>query len=324
MSACAGFLLSFLITILIEWRLVPFLRAKRAGQPILEIGPSWHLSKSGTPTMGGIGFIAAMLLTVLLLYLYARRRGSSDLQKPLFILLFALCCGLVGVADDLCKLRQRQNKGLSAAQKYALQLAVSVAFLFAAELLWGLEKELLLPFCDLRVSLGIFYYPFALLYLTGLVNALNLTDGVDGLLSSLVGVIAALFVLLGVAAWGNEALLLGAALLGGTVGFLCFNAHPAKVFMGDTGSLFLGGVVAGYGLLSPSPLLVLLACGVFVVEAASVALQVIYFKLSKGKRLFRMAPLHHHFERLGWSEERVVAVFCAAGVCFAALALVGR
>ena len=159
--------------------------------------------------------------------------------------------------------------------------------------------------------------------MTGVINALNLTDGVDGLLSSLVGVFSVFALFAGLLAGDGSSFLCGCLLLGGVLGFLCFNAHPAKVFMGDTGSLFLGGMVAGYGILSPSPLSVLIACGVFVAETFSVILQVAYFKLSHGKRILRMAPLHHHFEKGGWSEERVVLVFCACGVIMALLAILG-
>ena len=172
------------------------------------------------------------------------------------------------------------------------------------------------------IDLGILYYPLAVLYLTGIVNALNLTDGVDGLLSSLVGVFSAFLLLMGLRLGDGGSFLTACLLLGAVLGFLCFNAHPAKIFMGDTGSLFLGGMVGGYGLLSSSPLCVLLACGVFLLETACVILQVGYFKLSHGKRLFRMAPLHHHFEKGGWSEMRVVGVFCAIAAFFAALAFV--
>ena len=309
----------FFLTVLIEAQLVPRLR-RFAAQPILEIGPNWHMSKAGTPTLGGLGFILAILLGVLVLLPFWTTRGTVAWQKPLFVVLFAFLCGAIGFFDDRKKLFKKQNQGLTAVQKYALQLALCVLFLFAARRFFGLETSLPVPFTEIRVELGVWYYPFAVLFLTGVINALNLTDGVDGLLSSLVGVLAGFLLLTGVSLGEENAFLSGCLLLGAVLGFLCFNAHPAKIFMGDTGSLFLGGMVAGYAILSPSPLAVLIACGVFVIEAFSVIAQVVYFKISGGKRILRMAPLHHHFEKGGWSEERVVMTFCACGVLFAVLA----
>ncbi len=308
----------FLLTVLIEACLVPWLR-RFAAQPILEIGPNWHMSKSGTPTLGGLGFILAILLCVGVCLPIGIARGKLSWQKPLFLIVFALFCGMIGFFDDRKKLLKKQNQGLTAAQKYALQLALCVAFLLMARRFFGLDTSLLLPFTDTRLELGVWYYPFAVLFLTGVINALNLTDGVDGLLSSLVGVLSVFLLLVGIAKGEQGGFLVGCLLLGAVLGFLCFNAHPARIFMGDTGSLFLGGMVAGYAVLSPSPLAVLIACGVFVIEAFSVILQVAYFKISGGKRILRMAPLHHHFEKGGWSEERVVRVFGACGVLFAVL-----
>lgn len=309
----------FLLTVLVERRLVPRLR-RVAAQPILVIGPNWHLSKAGTPTLGGLGFILAILLVAGAFLPIWITRGTLAWQKPLLLVGFAFLCGAIGFFDDRKKLFRKQNQGLTAAQKYTLQLAVSALFLLIAHRLSWLETALPVPFSDIRLELGAWYYPFALLFLTGVINALNLTDGVDGLLSSLVGVFAGFLLLVGISTAEENAFLTGCLLLGAVLGFLCFNAHPAKIFMGDTGSLFLGGMVAGYAVLSPSPLGVLIACGVFVIEAFSVILQVVYFKLSGGKRIWRMAPLHHHFEKGGWSEERVVFTFCACGALFAVLA----
>ena len=322
-SAAALFVAVFLLTVAAETRLVPYLRRRRAGQPILEIGPSWHLAKAGTPTLGGLAFILAMLLAALFFVPLGAGRFGESWQKLSLLLLFAALCGAIGFIDDRCKLAHRRNQGLTAWQKYLLQLAAAGIFLLFAEVFVGLSHEIPVPFTDRVWDLGIFYYPLAVLYLTGLVNALNLTDGVDGLLSSLAGVFAVFLLLWGTKLLDGEMLFVAAMLLGGALGFLCFNAHPAKVFMGDTGSLFLGAMVAGYGILSPSPLVVLIACGVFVIEALSVILQVFWFKVTGGKRLFLMAPLHHHFEKIGWSENRVVAVFGAAAALFAVLAFLG-
>jgi len=321
-QGCVLLLVVFLITVVLERRLVPRLR-RYAAQPILEIGPHWHLAKRGTPTLGGIGFMIAILLGVLLFLPLWLKNGQTVWKKQLLLVGFGLCCGLIGLIDDRKKLSKKQNKGLSAAQKYLLQLAVSCIFLWLAQRAFGLDTRLPVPFTDDYVELGWCYYPFALLFLTGMINALNLTDGVDGLLSSLVGVFSGFLLFWGVLTGEELSFVCGCILLGGVLGFLCFNAHPAKIFMGDTGSLFLGGMVAGYGILSPSPLTVLLAGGVFLIEALSVVLQVVYFKLSHGKRMLRMAPLHHHFEKGGWSEERIVLVFSALGIIFALFAVLG-
>ena len=304
--------------------LIPYLCRRRAGQPILQIGPSWHNSKRGTPTLGGLAFIGAILLTVLLWALFLLMRGGNGaLRAPALILAYAVLCGAIGFFDDLRKLQKKENQGLTAPEKYLLQLLASSLFLFGARALLGVNTAILLPFSGGTLELGFFYYPLALLYLTGLVNALNLTDGVDGLLSTLVAVFSCFAILWGYRARVEVSVGIGVLLLGGTLGFLLYNAHPAKVFMGDTGSLFLGGAVAALGIVTKHPLAVLLASGVFVAEAASVILQVVYFRLSGGKRLFRMAPLHHHFEKGGWSEWRVVAVFAAAGILLGAIAFWG-
>lgn len=309
----------FFLTVLIECRLVPRLR-RFAAQPILEIGPNWHLSKAGTPTLGGLGFILAIFLAIGAIVPFWIVRETLAWERPLFLLSFAFCCGAIGFIDDQKKLFKKQNQGLTAAQKYALQVGLCVVFLLLARRWFGLQTTLRVPFSEVQVEMGLFFYPFATFFLTGVLNALNLTDGVDGLLSSLVGIFSGFLLLVGVSRAEENAFLVGCLLLGAVLGFLCFNAHPAKIFMGDTGSLFFGGVVAGYALLSPSPLAILIACGVFVIEALSVIVQVVCFKLSGGKRVLRMAPLHHHFEKGGWSEERVVFSFSAIGVLFAVLA----
>ena len=319
------FVITFLLTVAFSRLLIPVLRRHRAGQPILEIGPSWHLSKAGTPTLGGLAFIAGIGGALLLYAIYLLlTKQSSSLRALSLIFIYGVLCGAIGFFDDYRKLVKKENQGLSAPQKYFLLLLASALFLLASRVALHTDTSILLPFCDRSLELGIFYYPLALLYLTGLVNALNLTDGVDGLLSSTVAVLAAFFLLWGYSRGEGTVMTVGALLLGATLGFLCFNAHPAKVFMGDTGSLFFGGVVSAVGIVTEHPVLVLLSCGVFVIEAGSVILQVLFFKLSHGKRLFRMAPLHHHFEKCGWSEWRVVAVFSAVGALFAAVSFLGR
>lgn len=324
-TVAALFALSFLLTVLFSRLLIPALRRRHAGQPILEIGPSWHLSKAGTPTLGGLAFIGGIGGAVLPISLYLLWVGEHvQLRGVALILLYALLCGAIGFFDDYRKLVKKENQGLSASQKYLLQLLASAFFLLAVRIFLNVDTAIKVPFSHTVWELGIFYYPLALLYLTGLVNALNLTDGVDGLLSFTVSVVALFFLVLGYFEHSEVVMLMGALLLGAALGFLCFNAHPAEVFMGDTGSLFLGGAVSAVGIVTEHPLLILISCGVFVIEAASVILQVVYFKLSHGKRLLRMAPLHHHFEKCGWSEWQVVCVFSLAGAVFAATAFLGR
>lgn len=318
------FLSALILTTVFEGILLPILRRRHAGQPILEIGPAWHKNKSGTPTMGGLALIAAVAATLFLYAVYLFFLGrQSALQKPALLLLYAIGGGAIGFFDDFKKLSKKENKGLSAPQKYLLQLVLSGVFLFFAVRLGFADTTLRLPFAGKTVSLGFFWYPLALLFLTGLMNALNLTDGLDGLLASTVAVFAAFALLYGLSRHNGLFLLAGVLLLGSSIGFLFYNAHPAKVFMGDTGSLFFGAFVAGLGILSARPLTVLTAGGVYLVEAVSVILQVLFFKCTGGKRLFLMAPLHHHFEKRGLSENKVVLLFAACGVLFAVLAFFG-
>ncbi len=316
--------LVFLLTLLFEARLLPYLKKKRAAQPILEIGPSWHLKKSGTPTMGGLAFVGSITLSLAVFLAVLAVRGAEDFwQAPTALLGFSLAVAAIGFYDDCCKLKRKQNKGLGAAQKYFLQLLASGVFLFVLVEGDFVTTAVLLPFSGGELELGFFYYPLALLYLTGLINALNLTDGVDGLLGGTVSVTAAFFLLIGFRAGEGMLVLFGVLLLGGALGFLIFNAHPAKIFMGDTGSLFLGAVVAGTGLLAARPISVLIVGGVYLIEAASVILQVVYFKISGGKRLFLMAPLHHHFEKKGFGENKIVAIFSLATAALGVVAYWG-
>lgn len=313
----------FLLTVLSVGILLPILRRKRAGQHILMIGPNWHAKKEGTPTMGGIGFSLAALLGATVMCLLLSRQSRALALRLGLVFFFALACGTIGFLDDFLKLHRGKNEGLLPWQKYLLQLLASAVLLFAARYGGMADTAITLPFSLGIWELGWLYYPLALLFLTGIVNALNLADGIDGLLSALVGVLSLYFLIFGL--WHDDALLslVGAILLGAVLGFLCYNAHPAKIFMGDTGSLFLGGAVAATGLLSGEMPSVLLASGVFVIEALSVCLQVIYFKITSGKRLFLMAPLHHHFEKKGMSEWGVVGFFALIGIFFAILAFLG-
>ena len=304
--------------------LLPILRRARAGQRILAIGPSWHMAKEGTPTMGGLAFIFALMAAFLgyaACLMWQGREG--ELLPYVLVVLFAFFCGVIGFLDDYLKLTKKQNQGLLAWQKFFLQLLVAATLVFAARALGLIGTAVYLPFGGKTAELGVLFYPLALLFLTGLVNALNLTDGLDGLLSGTVAVVAAFFILYGCLTGLSIFLLFGVLMLGVTLGFLLFNHHPAKIFMGDTGSLFLGGLVAGTGLLSARPVTVLGMGFVFVIEAVSVVLQVLYFKATDGKRLFLMAPLHHHFEKRGLGENAIVGIFAATTALFGLLMLFG-
>ena len=300
----------FLLTVLAEWRLIPVLRSHKAGQRILEIGPRWHKAKEGTPTMGGIGFILAALIGASAFFILRAVHGTAMTEVPLALTLaFAVGNGAIGFVDDYCKLVKKQNEGLTWYQKLILQIAVAAAYVSVMSYMGFVDTSVDLPFSSKAWELGWFFYPVSILVLVGVVNGGNLTDGIDGLASSVTFVIGGLFALVAFA-WRDPSVgLVSAILLGATLGFLVYNFHPAKVFMGDTGSLFLGALVIGGAFMLRAHFVGLILCGVFIFEMLSSFLQVIYFKLTHGKRLFRMAPFHHHLEKCGWNEYAIVAFF---------------
>ncbi len=316
--------LAFVITALLGRIVIPYLHKLKYGQTILDIGPNWHKAKQGTPTMGGIMFIVAILVSAAVTVTVALLNGdggfaaeiSSTLpQKRIYLvrvlagLLMALSFGVVGFIDDYIKVVKKRNLGLTARQKTLLQLLISAAYLTTLALQGDTSTSL--PFIgmvDCTKGFGLLYWPIALFFIYGFVNAVNLTDGVDGLCSSVTAVIAAFFMLSSgmMKLYGLN--LLSALCLGGCAGFLVWNAHPAKVFMGDTGSLFLGGLVVAMAFASGMPIILLLAGVIYLAEALSVVLQVAYYKRTK-KRIFKMTPIHHHFEMSNWSENKIVLVF---------------
>lgn len=312
----AALVCTFGLTVAISRKLIPYLKSKKMGQKILDIGPRWHKSKEGTPTMGGFAFIIAAVVVGLLGAVYIALTDGMRSTLP-FIMTLALgvAGGLIGCIDDSAKLRKAQNEGLTAGQKYILQVLAAAVYLVGMTLTCGIDTTMHIPFTDIDVELGIFYYVLAMLLLTGVINSVNLTDGLDGLASSITLLVGAFFTacgfLTGMAEPDNGLVLLGALLMGGCGGFLVYNFYPARVFMGDTGSLFLGGMVVGGAFMLDDPLLVVIFGIWYIVETVSVILQVGYFKLTHGKRLFKMAPLHHHFEKCGWSEVKIV---CMASV----------
>ena len=315
-------LIAFGVTVLVGKLLIPALRALKAGQSIKEIGPTWHQSKQGTPTMGGIMFIIGITAAIII-------GGWNDMLHRdlthLYILAFALVFGIIGFIDDYQKVKHHHNTGLTAIQKFLLQLAAAIAFLCLMRYEGMLTPNLYVPFFQTHIVLPwIAYLVFAAFVIVGTVNAVNITDGVDGLASSVTLPVGIFFAVIsyGWANCGTVGLFAG-ALVGGLLGFLVYNHHPAKVFMGDTGSLFLGGAVAAMAFACDMPLVLILVGIVYICETMSDIIQVGYFKLTHGKRIFKMAPLHHHFEMCGWSEWKVVTVFTAVSAIFCLLAYWG-
>ena len=303
------FLLVFFSTVAIMLKLLPFLKKKKMGQHILATGPNWHKNKEGTPTMGGVAPAIAITIVCVLSLCIPHTFNSGAMSGIVLTLLFALASGGIGIVDDLTKFRHKENQGLTPLQKLVLQTVFSMAYLAMLYLYGWIDTSIKIPFSSIYVELGFWFYPLALCFIVGTVNFANLTDGLDGLASSVSLIVGGCFAFYASHLYAAEITVLSAALMGGALGFLLFNYHPAKIFMGDTGSLFLGGLAVGISFLCRSPLLIVFCGIIFYLEGLSVVLQVLYFKLTNGKRLFKMAPLHHHFEKNGWSEEKVVFVF---------------
>ena len=305
---------SFVITVIAGKLLIPALVRLKAGQSIKEIGPTWHQGKNGTPTMGGLTFYLGVLVGVVLGYTVLALSVPSLLggwlsgtSVSLFIgVLTAYAFGLVGFVDDYIKVVKKRNLGLTASQKLFAQLLVAAGYAISVYMAGG--SQLYIPFFGL-VDWGVWFIPFCMFVVVAMTNATNLTDGIDGLCGT-VSFVAALFflILAGMLEYVGQGLL-AAAFAGSLAGFLVWNLHPAKVFMGDTGSLFIGGLLCALAFGVNQPFLLVPVGVVYIAENLSVMLQVGYFKLTHGKRLFKMAPLHHHFEMCGWSEARIVTVF---------------
>ena len=313
---------SLVITLAAGKLLIPALIRLKAGQSIKEVGPTWHKGKQGTPTMGGLMFIIGIGIAILILGWKGMLEGNFT---HLYVYVFALVFGVIGYIDDYQKVKHHQNTGLTAPQKFLLQLAAAVAFLCLMRYEGMLSPNLYIPFFNTHLVLPwVVYMIFAAFVIIGTVNAVNITDGIDGLSSSVTVPVAVFFAVLG-GMWQSFGQLgvFAGALVGGLLGFLCYNHYPAKVFMGDTGSLFLGGAVAALSFAYDMPLILLLVGFVYLCETLSDIIQVTYFKLTHGKRIFKMAPLHHHFEMCGWKETKMVAVFAAVSTVFCVLAYLG-
>ena len=322
MTCILSFIVAFGVAAIVGQILIPLLRKWKAGQSIREDGPTWHMSKQGTPTMGGLMFILAIGVALALAGWEELRRGNWN---HWYVFLFALVFGAIGFIDDFQKLRHHANEGLTAPQKFLLQLAAAIVFTTLLRREGYLTPDLYIPFLNVEI-VGIpwvVFMVFAAFVMVGTVNAVNLTDGIDGLATG-VTIPVALFYM-AVSAWFGRAdlAILSAALAGGLAAFLIYNFHPAKVFMGDTGSLFLGGMVCGLAFALDIPLVIPIIGLVYVAEVLSDIIQVVYFKKTGGKRFFRMAPLHHHLEMGGWSETKLFCVFSGATLLLCGLAFLG-
>lgn len=302
--ALISFVVSFAGTIV----MIPILKKKQFGQFIREEGPEAHKSKAGTPTMGGIAIILGIVVSI---FLSGLLNGGFSSEK-LVINLTMIAFGIIGFIDDYNKVAKKQNEGLTPKGKLILQVLFGVVL---AVYMMGREgTEVFIPFAKVYVDFGWFYIPFVVFVLVAMANAVNLTDGLDGLASSTSAIVAMFFAVVGMSLipGGDESMAVaGNAIFGATIGFLMLNKYPARIFMGDTGSMALGGVLSATAIVGKMEWILPIAGLIFVIEALSVVIQVTYFKKTGGKRVFRMAPIHHHFELGGWSEIKVTLVFCA-------------
>lgn len=298
--------IAFAVSMLVTARMIPLLKEKQFGQFIREEGPQAHLSKAGTPTMGGIAFIIGITASLAV----SMFMPGSELTGKIAILLSMFAFGAIGFIDDYNKVAKKQNEGLTPKQKLVLQAVFGLALAIFMMVKEG--TTMLIPFTGKTVDFGILYIPFIMFIEVAMANAVNLTDGLDGLASSTSAIVACTFAVIGMTVrGGNEPMAAaGQAVFGALIGFLLYNHYPAKIFMGDTGSMALGGVLSAMAIVGHMEWLLPIAGLIYVIEALSVIIQVAYFKKTGGKRIFRMAPIHHHFELGGWHETKVVRVFC--------------
>lgn len=323
-----AFVLAFLFSTAFGKYYIPWLRRQKAGQEIKSNGPTWHMSKSGTPTMGGVMFIGAVAFVCLTVGFDGMLHGNF---VHIFVLLFALVFGAIGFLDDWEKLKKKQNLGLTAKMKFLLQLAAALVFVLLMREIGFVRSDLYVPFFNVTLHMPEWlYFVFASFVIVGTVNAVNITDGVDGLAAGTSIPVFLFFVVVSIL-WGENFLELGifaSGMIGGLMGFLVYNFNPAKCFMGDTGSLFLGGAVAALAFAYDMPLILVTLGIIYILETLSDIIQVIYFKITHGKRIFRMAPLHHHLEMGGWTgkkwkERELFVLFTGISLVFAIISFIG-
>lgn len=309
--------LCFILTAIIARVYIPVLKSIKMGQKILDIGPRWHKSKEGTPTMGGLFFIVPVMLCSII---------SAIATKEYSLLIhisFVFLNGCIGFVDDYVKFFKKQNKGLTASQKMVLQFASAALYIYTLYATGNIDTSITIPFSDITFELNTaIYCVLAAVGIVFTVNSVNLTDGIDGLASSVTFIVMVFMAVLGAKTANSSAMVISGAICGGMLGFLVYNFHPAKVFMGDTGSLFLGGAVSAMAFILNCPLLIVFAGFMYYVESFSVIIQVISYKLT-GKRVFKMSPIHHHFEMSGWSEIKIVAVFTVIAAIICAIGTFG-
>ncbi len=315
---------SFFLALLLAPWILPFLRRLKCAQSILDIGPSWHKeTKQGTPTIGGLIFIIPTILVTLVMGIGEMIRGDWRL---LICLVFVVLCGIVGFVDDYIKVVKKRNKGLSVLQKTLPLMLFMALFLGALYATNTITDTIFIPYLNIRIHLYYFYFLLMIPMLFFFVNSVNLTDGLDGLVTSVSLPYTISFMIIGFFLTGTNntgITLFASALTGGLAGFLIYNFHPAKVFMGDTGSLFLGAAIVALAMAYDMPYFILIGGIMYLLEGLSVVLQVGFYKLTHGKRIFKMTPIHHHFEMCGWSENKIVAVFTAISALGCLLALWG-
>ncbi len=329
MSSLLPFAAALVITLVFGPVFIPWLEKLKFGQEIREEGPKWHQKKSGTPTMGGIMFIVGIAAAILASVVILAMNGNFDKTYARCILLFVISLGfgIIGFVDDYIKVVKKRNLGLTAAQKFIMQVALAAIYVVVLYIMGVLDTAIKIPFTSIEWTMPLWLYiPFVMFVVVGVVNAVNLTDGLDGLASSVTVIVGLFFAFVSYITFKEFGVtIFSAALVGGLLGFLRYNKYPAKVFMGDTGSLFLGAAVALIAIDLKMPIFLIIVGFVYLMETLSVIMQTTYFKITKkkygeGKRIFKMTPIHHHFEMSGWSEKKVVWVFtlATAVLCVAA------
>ncbi len=326
-SAIIAFIAALAFSVIAVPLVIPFLRKLKAGQQIIEdMGPTWHKSKQGTPTMGGIVFILAVLVAYLI-FGFEYYTGGSVPSTGMICLLTSVILALMGFSDDFIKIKKKNNAGLTEIQKLILQFIISAAFLIFNAIRTGGSTTVQFDFPFFvdaiggwSLDLGIFWYVLAMIIMVGFTNAVNITDGLDGLCTSVTIPVAIFFVFISALRGAYDITVLSIALAGALIGFLIFNWHPCKIMMGDTGSMFLGGMVTTIAFSLDMPLVLLLVGIIYLIETFSVIIQRVYFKITHGKRLFKMTPIHHSFEMSGWSEEKICFLFAGVTVIACILA----
>ncbi len=313
--AIYAILIAFLVNIILSPFIIPFLTKLKFGQNVREDGPETHLIKAGTPTMGGI----IILISIIISSLFFLKQNYDG-----FIVLFVtIAYGIVGFLDDYIKVARKRSLGLTPLQKIVLQLIICIIFLVYIYRFSNISTSIYIPFFGGKtIELGILYIPFVIITMLATVNGVNLTDGLDGLASGVTALVVTFFLFISLSI-NNNLLPIAGAGVGSLIGFLLFNTYPAKIFMGDTGSLALGGFVASLAIIIRMPIFIIIVGIIYVLETVSVVLQVVYFKLTKGKRLFKMAPLHHHFEQIGYKEVKVVTLFYIITAIFCLIGFLG-